>query len=57
MKDIIEQPAEEEAKEQQKDDDEQYDTVQAIKLVYEGTYVKEFSVTGNLHNANTKIIV
>ena len=57
MKDIIEQPAEEEAKEQQKDDDEQYDTVRAIKLVYEGTYVKEFRVTGNLHNANTKIIV
>ena len=58
MKDIIEQPAEEEeAKEHQKDDDEQYDTVPAIKLVYEGTRVKEFRVTGNLNNANSKIIV
>ena len=57
MKYITEQPAEEEAKEQQKDDDEQYDAVPAIKLVYEGTRVKEFRVTGNLNNANTKIIV
>ena len=57
MEDIIEQTAEEEAKEQQKDDHEQYDTVPAIKLVYEGARVKEFRVTGNLNNANTKIIV
>ena len=38
---IVEKEAEEEAKEQQQDDnDEQYDTVAKIKLVYEGKSVK-----------------
>ena len=41
LKDIVEKEAEEEAKEQQQDDnDEQYDTVAKIKLVYEGKSVK-----------------
>ena len=44
------------AKEQQQDDDERYDTVAKIKLVYEGKRVKEFRVTGNLNNPNTKMI-
>ena len=45
-------------KEQQQDDDnERYDTVAKIKLVYEGKRVKEFRVTGNLNNANTKMIM
>ena len=48
----------EEAKEQkQDDDDEQYDTVPKIKLVYEGTRITEFRLTGNLNNANKKIIM
>ena len=42
---------------EQKDDDERYDTVAKIKLVYEGKCVKEFRVTGNLNNANTKMIM
>ena len=42
---------------QQDDDDERYDTVAKIKLVYEGKRVKEFRVTGNLNNANTKMIM
>ena len=45
------------AKEQQQDDDERYDTVAKIKLVYEGKCVKEFRVTGNLNNSNTKMIM
>ena len=46
------------AKEQQQDDDdERYDTVAKIKLVYEGIPVKQFRVTGNLNNANTKMIM
>ena len=44
------------AKEQQQGDDERFDTVAKIKLVYEGKRVKEFSVTGNLNNANTRMI-
>ena len=44
-------------KEQQQDDDERYDTVAKIKLVYEGKCVKEFRVTGNLNNSNTKMIM
>ena len=45
-------------KEQQQDDDnERYDTVAKIKLVYEGKLVKEFRVTGNLNNANRKMIM
>ena len=71
MKDIVEKEAKEEEEEtteqtrkeeeeeekQQKDDDEQYDTVPRIKLVYEGTCVKEFRVTGNLNGAKTKTIM
>ena len=45
------------AKEQQQDDDERYDTVAKIKLVYEWKRVKEFRLTGNLNNPNTKIIM
>ena len=63
-----EQPAavkEEEAKEQQQgpsaakeqQDDKRYDTAAKIKLVCEGKRVKEFRVTGNLNNPNTKIIM
>ena len=61
LKDIVEKEAEEEAKEQQQEeelpvaakeqqqvDDEPYDTVAKIKLVYEEKHVKEFRVTGNL---------
>ena len=44
-------------KEQQQDDDERYDTVAKIKLVYEWKRVKEFSVTRNLNNSNTKMIM
>ena len=42
---------------QQDDDDERYDIVAKIKLVYEGKRVKEFTVTGNLNNSNTKMIM
>ena len=45
------------AKEQQQDDDERYDAVAKVKLVYEGKRVKEFRVTGNLNNANTRMIM
>ena len=45
------------AKEEEQDDDERYDTVAKIKLVYEGKRVKEFRVTGNLNNANTRMIM
>ena len=45
------------AKEQQQDDNKQYDTVAKIKLVYEGKRVKEFRVTGNIHNSNKKMIM
>ena len=46
------------AKEQQQDDDdERYDTVAKIKLVRKGKRVKEFRVTGNLNNLNTKMIM
>ena len=69
LKDIAEKKAEEETKEhpqeekvpvaakEQQQDDEQYDTVPKIKLVYEGTRVKEFRLTGNLNGANTKMIM
>ena len=69
LKNIVEKEAEEEAKEQQQveeelaaateqqqDNDEQYDTVPKIKLVYERKRVKEFRVT-NLNGPNTKIIM
>ena len=45
------------AKEQQQHDDELYDIVTEIKLVYERNRVKEFRVTGNLNNSNTKMIM
>ena len=45
------------AKEQQQDNDERYDTVAKIKLVYEGKRVEGFRVTGNLNNSNTKMIM
>ena len=53
LKDIVEKEAEEE----QQQNDEQYDTVLKIKLVYEGKRVKEFGVTGNLNTPNTKMIM
>ena len=45
------------AKEQQQDDDERYDTVAKIKLVREGKRMKEFRVTENLNNSNTRMIM
>ena len=42
---------------QQNDDDEWYDTVAKIKLVREGKCVKEFRVTRNLNNSNTRIVM
>ena len=57
MKDIVEKEAEETAKEQKKDDVEQYDTVAEIKLVYESRCVKEFRVIGNLNGPNTRMIM
>ena len=72
MKDIVEKEAEEqpaEAKEeeepqgpaakeqQQQDDDERYDTVAKIKSVRKEKRVKEFRVTGNLNNSNTRMIM
>ena len=66
LKDIVEKEAEEEAKEQpqeraaakeQQQDDERFDTVAKIKLMYEAKLVKEFRVTGNLNNSNTKMIM
>ena len=44
-------------KEEQQDDDERYDIAAKINLVYEGKRVKEFRVTGNLSNPNTKMIM
>ena len=44
-------------KEEQQDDDERYDITAKINLVYEGKRVKEFRVTGNLSNPNTKMIM
>ena len=70
LKDIVEKEAEEEEQpaavkeeEEQKqgpaaqDDDERYDTVAKIKLLPEGKRVKEFRVTGNLSNSNTRMIM
>ena len=48
---------EEEKKEQQQQDHEEYDTGPEINLVHEGRHVKEFRVTGNLNNANTRMIM
>ena len=45
------------AAEEQQDDDERYDTVAKIKLVREGKRLKEFRVTGNLNNDNTRMIM
>ena len=56
----MENEAEEnEAKQQQQNDDEQYDTVPRIKFVYKGILIKEFRVPGNLstHDVNTRIII
>ena len=39
------------------DDDERYDIVAKIKLVREGKRVKEFRMTGNLNNSNTRMIM
>ena len=48
----------EEVKEQQQQgDDERYDTVPNLKLVYKGMCVKEFRVTINLNCANTRMIM
>ena len=44
-------------KEQQQDDDERYDAVAKIKLTYEEKRVKEFRVTGNSNNSNTKMMM
>ena len=73
LKDIVEKEAEEEkqpaaAKEEEdareqlqaptaKDDDGRYDTVVKTKSVREGKRVTEFRVTGNLNNANTRMIM
>ena len=58
LKDIVENEAEEETKEQQEDDgDEQYSMVPNIKLVYKRTRVIEFRVIGNLNNGKTKMIM
>ena len=72
LKDIVEKEAEEEeqpaavkeeeeqqqvpaAKEQR--DDEWYDTVVKRKFVNDGNCVKEFRVTANLSNSNTRMIM
>ena len=70
LKDIAEKEAEKEeepaaakeegeAKEQQDhdDDDERYDTVGKVKLVRKGKRLKEYRVTGNLDNDNTRMIM
>ena len=58
MKGIMEKEAKDEEKEkEQQQDDEEYDTVPEINLVHEGRHVKEFRVTGNLNNANTRTIM
>ena len=58
LKNILEKEAREEEKEEElQQDDEGYDTVPEINLVHEGRRVKEFPVTGNLNNANTRMII
>ena len=58
LKNILEKEAREEEKEEElQQDDEGYDTVPEINLVHEGIRVKEFRVTGNLNNANTRMIM
>ena len=58
LKNILEKEAREEEKEEElQQDDEGYDTVPEINLVHEGRRVKEFRVTGNLNNANTRMIM
>ena len=55
---MVQKEVEEKAKEQQQDnDDEQNDTVSKIKLLFEGIYVKQYRVSGNLNGANTRIIM
>ena len=65
VKDIVGKEAreeEEETTEQTREqelqqDDEEYDTIRRINLVREGKRVKEFRVTGNLINANIRMIM
>ena len=45
------------AKEQQQDDDERYNTVAKIKLAFKENCVKEFRLTRNLNNPNTRMIM
>ena len=57
MKDIIEKEAEEEEITVQQQDDEHMIQFQKIKLVYEGTRVKEFRLTRKLNNAKARMII
>ena len=57
LKGMVQKEAEEKAKGQQQDDDEQNDTVPKIKLLFEGIYVKQYRVSGNVNGANTRIIM
>ena len=58
LKDIVEEKRrEEEKEEEQLQDDEKCDTVPEINLVHEGRHVKKFRATGNLNNANTRMIM
>ena len=57
LKGMVQKEAEEKGKEQQQDDDEQSDTVSKIKLLFEGIYVKQYRVSGNLNGANTRVII
>ena len=58
LKDILEKEAREEEKEEElQQDDEGYDAVPEINLVHQGRRLKEFWVTGNLSNANTRMII
>ena len=45
------------AKEQQQDDDERYNTVAKIKLAFKEKCVKEFRLTRDLNNPNTRMIM
>ena len=58
LKDILEKEAREEEKEEElQQDDEGHDAVPEINLVHQGRRLKEFWVTGNLSNANTRMII
>ena len=43
------------AKEQQQDNDEQYDTVPKIKFMHKGICIKELRLIGNLNSVNIKM--